>query len=77
MLASVGGKGDCYDNSMAEGSFASSEFELFRQSDRHPRAEAWRVVFCYIEKWHNRKRHHSTQGYDTPAPYEAGRLDSA
>ena len=71
MLASMSGKGDCYDNAVAESYFATLEFELIMKHDWHTRAEARRAIFRYIETWYNRKRRHSTLGYVSPAEYEA------
>ncbi len=70
MLASMSGKGDCYDNAVAESFFATLEFELVMTHDWHTRAEARRAIFRYIETWYNRKRRHSTLGYVSPAEYE-------
>lgn len=70
MIASMSGKGDCYDNAVAESFFATLEFELLQQNDWHTRDEARRALFRYIETWYNRKRRHSTLGYISPAAYE-------
>jgi transposase InsO family protein len=70
MIASMSGKGDWYDNAVAESLFSTLEFELLRKSDWHTRAEARRAIFRYIETWYNRKRRHSTLGYISPAEYE-------
>ena len=35
------------------------------------REDATRDIFEYIEVFYNRKRRHSTLGYDSPAEYEA------
>ncbi len=70
MLASMSGKGDCYDNAVAESFFATLEFELIMRHDWHTREEARRAIFRYIETWYNRKRRHSTLGYVSPAEYE-------
>lgn len=70
MIASMSGKGDCYDNAVAESFFATLEFELLRKNDWHTRDEARRAIFRYIETWYNRKRRHSTLGYVSPAVYE-------
>ena len=77
MIASMSGKGDCYDNAVAESFFATLEFELLMQSDWHTREEARRGIFRYIETWYNRKRRHSTLGYISPAVYEAQLLEAA
>jgi putative transposase len=71
MMASMSGKGDCYDNAVAESFFATLEFELIMQNDWWTKAEARRAIFRYIETWYNRKRRHSTLGYVSPAEYEA------
>ena len=71
MLASMSGKGDCYDNAVAESFFSTLEFELLMQNDWHTREDARRAIFRYIETWYNRKRRHSTLGYVSPAAYEA------
>jgi putative transposase len=77
MLASMSGKGDCYDNAVAESFFATLEFELIMRSDWHTRDEARRAIFRYIETWYNTKRRHSTLGYVSPAEYEAQQLRAA
>jgi putative transposase len=71
MLASMSGKGNCYDNAVAESFFATLEFELIMKHDWHTRAAARRAIFRYLETWYNRKRRHSTLGYVSPAEYEA------
>jgi transposase InsO family protein len=70
MVASMSGKGDCYDNAVAESFFATLEFELLMQHEWHTRDDARRGIFRYIEVWYNRKRRHSTLGYISPARYE-------
>ena len=71
MIASMSGRGDCYDNAVAESFFATLEFELLMKEDWQTRDEARRAIFRYIETWYNRKRRHSTLGYVSPATYEA------
>jgi len=70
MIASMSGKGDCYDNAVAESFFATLEFELLMKSDWRTREEARLAIFRYIETWYNRRRRHSTLGYVSPAAYE-------
>jgi putative transposase len=70
MIASMTGKGDCYDNAVAERFFSTLEFELLMKNDWHTREDARRAIFWYIERWCNRKRRHSTLGYISPAEYE-------
>ena len=71
MIASMSGKGDCYDNAVAESFFATLEFELIMRNDWPTKAEARRAIFRYIETWYNRRRRHSTLGYISPVEYEA------
>lgn len=71
MIASMSGKGDCYDNAVAESFFSTLEFELIMKNDWHTRDDARRAIFRYIETWYNRRRRHSTLGYISPAEYEA------
>lgn len=70
MTASMSGKGDCYDNAVAESFFSTLEFELLMQSDWHTREEARSAIFRYIETWYNPRRRHSTLGYISPTAYE-------
>ena len=70
MVASMSGKGDCYDNAVAESFFSTLEFELLMQNDWHTREDARRGIFRYIETWYNRRRRHSTLGYLSPAAFE-------
>jgi transposase InsO family protein len=70
MIASMSGKGDCYDNAVAESFFATLEFELVMKHDWETREDARRAIFRYIETWYNRRRRHSTLGYVSPAVYE-------
>jgi transposase InsO family protein len=77
MVASMSGKGDCYDNAVAESFFSTLVFELLMRNDWHTKAEARRAIFRYIEMWYNRKRRHSTLGYVSPAAYEAQLQEAA
>ena len=70
MMASMSGKGNCYDNAVAESFFATLEFELLMKQTWHTRDEARRAIFRYIETWYNRKRRHSSLGYVSPPAYE-------
>jgi len=70
MIASMSGKGDCYDNAVAESFFSTLEFELLMKNDWSTREDARRAIFRYIETWYNRRRRHSTLGYVSPAEYE-------
>jgi putative transposase len=79
IVCSMSGKGDCYDNAVAESFFKTLKVELVYQQPRRPggfdgyatRAEARRSVFEYIEVFYNRKRLHSSLGYVSPEQFEA------
>ncbi len=67
---SVGRRGVCYDNAVAESFFATIKKELIHLHP-WPTIDILRVaVFEYIESYYNRCRRHSTIGYDTPIEYE-------
>jgi putative transposase len=67
---SMGSKGDCYDNAVAESFFATLKKELVHRRSWPTRRELTSEVFEYIEAFYNRARRHSTLGYLTPAEFE-------
>ena len=67
---SMGSKGDCYDNAVAESFFATLKKELVHRRSWPTRRELTSEVFEYIEAFYNRTRRHSTLGYLSPADYE-------
>ncbi len=68
---SMGSRGDCYDNAVAESFFATLKKELVHRRSWPTRHELSSEVFEYIEAFYNRQRRHSTLGYLSPADYEA------
>ena len=68
---SVGMRGDCWDNAVAESFFATIKRELVETRPWPTRAGLARAVFNYIEGWYNTRRRHSSLGYKSPAAYEA------
>lgn len=68
---SMSGRGDCYDNAVAESFFKTLKTELVYQHEYRTREEAKRSVFEYVEVFYNRKRRHSSLGYLSPCEYEA------
>jgi putative transposase len=73
LVASVGSRGDSYDNAMAEAFNSLSKAELVRNRHKGP----WRAiddleiaVAEYID-WFNHRRIHGEIGYVPPAEYEA------
>ena len=71
VVLSVGRKGECWDNAVAESFFATIKRELIDTRAWPTRAGLRRAVFEYIEGWYNTRRLHSTLGYLSPAQYEA------
>lgn len=67
---SMGSKGDCYDNAVAESFFATLKKELIHRRPWPTKAELRTEVFDYIEAFYNRRRRHSTLGHLSPAQFE-------
>jgi putative transposase len=68
---SMSGKGNCYDNAVAESFFHTLKTEHTNFCKYRIREEAKRSIFEYIEVFYNRKRLHSTNGYLTPEEVES------
>jgi len=66
IAVSMGSKGDCYDNAVAESFFATLKKELVNRSTWPTRAEQPTAVFDYIEIFYNATRRHSTLGMLSP-----------
>jgi putative transposase len=64
---SVGRTGICYDNAVAESFFGTLKNEMYHRLSFPTRKQATFAVVNFIELFYNRKRHHSTLGYRTPA----------
>jgi putative transposase len=67
---SMGSKGDCFDNAVAESFFATLKKELINRRSWPTKAELRSELFDYIEVFYNRERRHSTLGQRSPADYE-------
>jgi putative transposase len=68
---SVGRKGQCWDNAVAESLFATIKTELLNRQPWPTKTQVHQAVFAYIEGWYNTRRRHSSLGYLSPAAYEA------
>ncbi|MEO5864558.1 MAG: IS3 family transposase [Nitrospiraceae bacterium] len=64
-------KGNCWDNAWVERFFGTLQRELVYHRHDEPREAARQEIFEYLEVCYNRRRWHSTLGYDSPAEYEA------
>jgi putative transposase len=67
---SMGSRGDCYDNALAESFFATLECELLARRSFTTRSAARLALFDYIEGFYNTHRRHSALEYYSPAAYE-------
>jgi transposase InsO family protein len=70
IVLSLGRKGDCWDNAVAESFFATIKRELIDRCPWPTIAGVRRAVFDWIEGWYNTRRLHSSLGYLSPARYE-------
>ena len=68
---SMSGKGDPYDNAMAESFFSTLRAECVELQRFGTRREARLAVFEYIMVFYNRQRLHSALGYCSPVDFEA------
>jgi len=71
---SMGARGDCFDNAVAESFFATLKKELVLRRSWPTRRELSSEVFEYLEAFYNRVRRHSTLGMLSPVDYENGTL---
>ncbi len=63
--------GNCWDNACVERFFGTLKRELVYHRRYETRNAARQDIFEYIEVFYNRRRRHSTLGYDSPAEFEA------
>ena len=70
-VASMSGRGNCYDNAMVETVFKTIKSELVWRTSFASRTEAAKEIGQYIEGFYNPRRRHSSLGYISPAAFEA------
>jgi transposase InsO family protein len=70
IAVSMGSRGDCYDNAVAESFLATLKKELVHRRSWPTRRELTSEVFEYVEAFYNTTRRHSTLGYLSPAQFE-------
>ena len=70
LVASMGSRGDCFDNALAESFFATLECELLDRTMFLDRTAARMAVFDFIEGFYNPRRRHSALEYLSPAEFE-------
>jgi transposase InsO family protein len=71
LVASMSGRGNCYDNAMVETVFKTIKSELVWRASFASRTEAAKEIGQYIEGFYNPRRRHSSLGYISPAAFEA------
>lgn len=76
MTASMSGRGNCWDNAVAESTIGTIKSELFGDSIPDDMDHVQRMLFPYIEGFYNRRRLHSSLGYIAPADQERLALNS-
>jgi transposase InsO family protein len=67
---SMSGKGNCWDNAVAESFFGVLKSELIHRTSFETREDAAMSIFDFIEIFYNRDRLHSTLGYVSPMEFE-------
>lgn len=66
MICSMSGKGNCWDNAVAESFFASLKKEKVYHEEYLTTDDARSSIFHYLEVFYNRRRSHSAIDYKTP-----------
>jgi putative transposase len=70
-VASMSGRGNCYDNAMVETVFKTIKSELIWRTAFATRDQASKAIGHYIEGFYNPRRRHSSLGYVSPVTFEA------
>ena len=70
LIASMSGRGNCYDNAMVETVFKTIKTELIWRTSYTTREQANKAIGEYIEGFYNPRRRHSSLGYKSPAAFE-------
>ncbi len=70
-VASMSGRGNCYDNAMVETVFKTIKSELIWRTAFTTRDQASKAIGRYIEGFYNPRRRHSSLGYVSPLAFEA------
>lgn len=70
-ISSMSGKGNCFDNAVAESFFGSLKTERVYFANYQTREEARLNIVDYIEMFYNSRRFHSYLGYVSPRQFEA------
>ena len=71
LLASMSGKGNCFDNAAVETFFKSLKAEWLWRQNWPTRRQATTAIFQYINGFYNPRRRHSYLGGISPLAFEA------
>lgn len=71
MVASMSGKGNCYDNAIVETVFKTIKSELIWRTSFQTRHQADKSIGNYIDGLYNPVRRHSALGFKSPIRFEA------
>lgn len=74
IVPSMSRKGNCYDNCYVESWFGSLKKEWLYRHTYNTEKEIRQAVFEYIEIWYNKKRRHSSLGYQSPQAFREYKL---
>ena len=69
LRASMGSRGDAYDNAVIESWHATLQTELLDRQPWRTRDELKTAMFYFIEIFYNRQRLHSSLGYQSPSEF--------
>lgn len=69
-VQSMGRKGNCWDNAVAESFFHTIKTGLIHHRRFQTAIEAEKALFNWVEVYDNRRRKHSTNNQKSPARYE-------
>ncbi len=69
LRASMGSRGDAFDNAVIESWHATLQTELLDRHDWRTRDQLRTAIFHFIEVFYNRQRLHSSLDYQTPSEY--------
>jgi len=69
-IRSMSGKGNCYDNAMAESFFHTLKTEKVYWENYETREQGIVSIYNYIELYYNVKRRHSSINYMSPKDFE-------
>lgn len=71
VIPSMSRRGNCYDNAYVESWFSSLKKEWIYRNQYSSESQLRALVFEYIETWYNKKRKHSSLGYQSPVKYKS------